>query len=316
MQKGALIPSVAAALRVAKPVVSLPASRRAAVAVVLRPLPDNAAAILYILRQASERDPWSGQVGFPGGRRQSSDADDYAAALRECREEVGLELEDRSTYDFLGQLPDREITARGKRMADSALATFVFAQRQGVAEPPLALQASEIAAARWTHEACLRPAEVQHSVHRPYSLLPVGVTSLLPPALLHSVGLDRVSFPAVELCAAALPLSTRALRSIRCITPASRDLREPLSRELTRITRTACRRDDEHKLQREQVPSFTLWGITLGITSDLLYLAGRDPLDEPPIYLHNAALRAALTLRSAAGGEWEWAGMGRRRSHL
>jgi hypothetical protein len=83
----ALIPSVAAALRAAKPVVPLPAARRAAVAVVLRSLPDNAAEILYILRQASERDPWSGQVGFPGGRRQASDADDYAAAVRECREE-------------------------------------------------------------------------------------------------------------------------------------------------------------------------------------------------------------------------------------
>ena len=29
----------------------------------------------------------SGQVGFPGGRRQASDANDYAAAVRECREE-------------------------------------------------------------------------------------------------------------------------------------------------------------------------------------------------------------------------------------
>ena len=208
----ALIPCVAAALRATKPVVPLPAARRAAVAIVLRSLPENAAEILYILRQASELDPWSGQVGFPGGRRQASDADDYAAAVRECREEVGLELEDSSTFEFLGQLPDRDITARGQRMADSALATFVFARRPGTAEPPLALQASEIAATRWAHESCLRPAEVQYSVHRPYSLLPDGVASLLPPALLRSVGLDRVSFPAVELCAFAVLLPLAASR--------------------------------------------------------------------------------------------------------
>ena len=90
-------------------------------------------------------------------------------------------------------------------MADSALAAFVFAQRPGAAVPPLAVQASEIAATRWAHESCLRPAEVQYNVHRPYSLLPDRVASLLPPALLRSVGLDRVSFPAIELCAVALP---------------------------------------------------------------------------------------------------------------
>ena len=302
----ALIPSVTAALRAAKPVVPLLAARRAAVAVVLRPLPENAAEILYILRQASERDPWSGQVGFPGGRRQPSDADDYAAAVRECREEVGLELEDRSTFDFLGRLPDRDITARGQRMADSALATFVFAQRPGVAEPPLTLQASEVAATRWAHESCLRPAEVQYSVHRPYSLLPDGVASLLPPALLHSVGLDRVSFPAVELCACALPLPLAASRLLH-------DLLHNL-RELTHLftsLASSCRREGARRLQ--QAPSFTLWGITLGITSDLLCLAGREPLDEPPIYLHNAALRAVLTLRRAAGMR---VGMGRQQSRL
>ena len=54
---------------------------------------------------------------------------------------------------------------------------------------------------------------------------------------------------------------------------------------------SSCRREGARRLQ--QAPPFTLWGITLGITSDLLCLAGRDPLDEPPVYLHNAALRAA-----------------------
>ena len=122
---------------------------------------------------------------------------------------MGLELEDSAAFEYLGRLPDRDITARGQRMADSALAAFVFAQRPGAAVPPLAVQASEIAATRWAHESCLRPAEVQYNVHRPYSLLPDRVASLLPPALLRSVGLDRVSFPAIELCAIPLPSHSR-----------------------------------------------------------------------------------------------------------
>ena len=111
-----LIGAIASALRAAGPVTPLAASRRAAVAVVLRPLPDGNAAVLYILRRANERDPWSGQVGFPGGRQQESDHDDLATAVRECREEVGLHLDDAESYELLGRLPDRPITASGGRV--------------------------------------------------------------------------------------------------------------------------------------------------------------------------------------------------------
>ena len=200
---------------------------------------------------------------------------------------MGLELEDSAAFEFLGRLPDRDITARGQRMADSALAAFVFAQRPGAAVPPLAVQASEIAATRWAHESCLRPAEVQYNVHRPYSLLPDRVASLLPPALLRSVGLDRVSFPAIELCAVALP-SDSPVATWRAHT-------SHITHRTPRAFGPSRRWEGARK--REQAPTFTLWGITLGITSDLLCLAGRGSLDEPPVYLHNAALRAAYQLQ-------------------
>ena len=206
---------------------------------------------------------------------------------------MGLELEDSAAFEFLGRLPDRDITARGQRMADSALAAFVFAQRPGAAVPPLAVQASEIAATRWAHESCLRPAEVQYNVHRPYSLLPDRVASLLPPALLRSVGLDRVSFPAIELCAVALPSDSRHRASCGDLA------RSHVTHHASLTTRCVFgpSRRWEGARKRQQAPSFTLWGITLGITSDLLCLAGRGSLDEPPVYLHNAALRAAYQLQ-------------------
>ena len=68
------------------------------------PPPDYSAAVLALLRPSSrgmetlfirraerETDPWSGQVAFPGGRRDPTDSDSRETALREAREEVGLD---------------------------------------------------------------------------------------------------------------------------------------------------------------------------------------------------------------------------------
>ena len=60
----------------------------AAVAAVVTPTLE----LLLILRAQHERDPWSGHVSFPGGRVDATDAGPLAAAMRETREEVGLEL--------------------------------------------------------------------------------------------------------------------------------------------------------------------------------------------------------------------------------
>ena len=43
-------------------------------------------------------------------------------------------------------------------------------------------------------------------------------------------------------------------------------------------------------------PRFKLWGMTLGMTSDLLALTGQAPLNKPPAMPHNAVLRAAVKL--------------------
>jgi 8-oxo-dGTP pyrophosphatase MutT (NUDIX family) len=67
---------------------------RAAVALVLRaPARDpDALEVLLIERARHDADPWSGQIGLPGGRVDAGDADARAAAERETHEELALDL--------------------------------------------------------------------------------------------------------------------------------------------------------------------------------------------------------------------------------
>lgn len=59
--------------------------------------------LLFIRRSEWQGDPWSGHVSFPGGRVDASDPGPLEAAVRETREEVGLDL----TQDmFAGALDD------------------------------------------------------------------------------------------------------------------------------------------------------------------------------------------------------------------
>ena len=49
-------------------------------------------ALLLIRRSEREGDPWSGQLGLPGGRKSPQDPDLLTTAIRETQEEVGIEL--------------------------------------------------------------------------------------------------------------------------------------------------------------------------------------------------------------------------------
>lgn len=64
----------------------------AAVALILRETHDDALELLFIKRAVRDDDPWSGQIALPGGRHDAADASLEDTAVRETREEVGLEL--------------------------------------------------------------------------------------------------------------------------------------------------------------------------------------------------------------------------------
>ncbi len=95
---------------------------RAAVAMLLR---DGATGVelLLIRRAEHERDPWSGHVGFPGGRAEPEDPNLEATAVRETAEETGIDL--ARDARLLGRLDDLRAMARG-RPVDLVISPFVF----------------------------------------------------------------------------------------------------------------------------------------------------------------------------------------------
>lgn len=77
--------------------------RASAQAAVLLPLVMHERPTLLLTQRTAQLSTHSGQIAFPGGKRDATDADATAAALRETREEIGL---DSHWIDVLGNLPD------------------------------------------------------------------------------------------------------------------------------------------------------------------------------------------------------------------
>jgi 8-oxo-dGTP pyrophosphatase MutT (NUDIX family) len=94
------------------------ADQRAAVMLVLRQAGQVDA--LFVRRAEAERDPWSGHMALPGGRADPEDPDLVHTALRELREETGLEIPPRRV---LGRLDDVHPSSR--QLPSIAVTPFV-----------------------------------------------------------------------------------------------------------------------------------------------------------------------------------------------
>lgn len=112
--------------------------KRAAVAMILR-RGEEGAEVLLMTRAEREGDRWSGQISMPGGREEEEDATLLETAIRETREEVGLDL--ARDGELLGRLPGIQARARG-RLLSLAIAPFVFLH-PAEASPRLGEEAAE-----------------------------------------------------------------------------------------------------------------------------------------------------------------------------
>ena len=93
-------PEVVARMRASLPTRRTPAA-------VLVPLVEHSSGMTVLLTQrATTLKDHAGQISFPGGRIEPSDADAWHAALREAHEEIGLSP---NLVEFAGYLPDHVV---------------------------------------------------------------------------------------------------------------------------------------------------------------------------------------------------------------
>lgn len=132
--------------------------KEAAVALVLRPRADDDLDLLLIRRATRAGDPWSGQIGLPGGGVSRGDASLEETAIRETAEEVGLDL--RAHGEVLGALD--ELRPRTPVLPPIIVRPFVVAVR----DVPSLVLSDEVAEARWVRlgELFVPEARVQTTV--------------------------------------------------------------------------------------------------------------------------------------------------------
>ncbi len=103
--------------------------------------------VLFILRAKHARDPWSGNIGFPGGRLNGPHESPQQAAVRETLEELSVDLQKASC---LGRLDD---------LYGATLPVLVSCFVYQVTEPLTLCPNHEVAATFWAPLAKLLESE-------------------------------------------------------------------------------------------------------------------------------------------------------------
>ncbi len=176
--------------RRAPSVVEDPALARAAVALIVVPAPD---AILLIRRAEREGDPWSGQMGLPGGRSAAADRDLLDTAIRETREEVGIALRQS---ELVGALDD--VAPRSPHLPPLMVRPFLFL----LTRRPTVIPNPEVADHLWVEWKSL----AHPDSYRPFAIRLGGLLREFPAYHVSPVPVwgmtERILAPLVELLTA------------------------------------------------------------------------------------------------------------------
>ncbi|KAJ2018236.1 hypothetical protein H4S04_003702 [Coemansia sp. S16] len=139
------------------------------------------AQILFIQRAKYPGDPWSGHIGFPGGKRDPTDASDQVTAERETQEELGVDLTNPSNFLYLGRLDDTCLYSLFTPMRMVA-SPHVYLQVCG--DTPNMVISDEVASAHWVDFDHILQAMAQpvQPFSKTYRSIPVSIASRLFPA--------------------------------------------------------------------------------------------------------------------------------------
>ncbi|KAK5086180.1 hypothetical protein LTR70_008505 [Exophiala xenobiotica] len=103
--------------------------------------------VLFIKRAGRAGDRWSGHIALPGGKRDPEDESDIAAAVRETREEVGLDLSVQECLEA-GNLPERIVATTFGQAPLMVLCPYIFIYTTKTT-PPLRPSPDEVASVHW-----------------------------------------------------------------------------------------------------------------------------------------------------------------------
>jgi 8-oxo-dGTP pyrophosphatase MutT (NUDIX family) len=234
--------------------------------------------VLFIKRAARVGDKWTRHVAFPGGRRDSEDAEALAAAVREAWEEVGIDLSEENAIAS-GNLPQRIVTsawgkqasatdapsyglmsplANGRRLMTLCPYIFLVTSHE---IPPLKLQPTEVASTHWVPlRALLSPAQRTYWYQDVTSR--TTRTEFNLEKWFHRFALGKMMFAAVRL----IPSESKYCSSIAEFMPEEPMKNQPRTFNLT----IPLYGESWHKPGSPVDSPLLLWGLTLGVMGDFL----------------------------------------------
>lgn len=204
----------------------------------------DSAEILFIKRTSRKGDRWSGHVALPGGKRDPEDADDLSTAQRETLEEVGLDLTQNSI--LVGPLDQRFVKTSWGRVTLMTLCPFVFVL---TGNPKLSLQPAEIDRAFWIPIAQLFSSQSGTSG---YESVPLGDRLRLHDKPL----IPRFLHPFIK----SWVIGSMKFGAIDLLNPIDMTVSDPEPGNYDAVPSPPL---------ESQLP-YKLWGLTLGIITDLL----------------------------------------------
>ncbi|CBZ31768.1 hypothetical protein, conserved [Leishmania donovani] len=226
--------------------------------------------LLFLKRTNREARRWSGQIVFPGGRRDPDDHDDFDTVCRETYEEIGFPLQHHREFMCLGRLQDYQLHSRIVGSRGFVQARFVFLH-VGDITPTLQLASHAVESVRWVPLRTLTAAHVERGrvVHplRSFVNPQDADTRLMVGEVFPNTYL---SFPSLLLPGAPAPSSSSATAGG------------------TEAGGKGCSEDGGTPRTREDAspaspgsPSWRVWGLTLRTANELLSLDSCQAFDWP-----------------------------------
>ncbi|KAF1961051.1 nudix family hydrolase [Byssothecium circinans] len=213
--------------------------------------------LLFIKRATRIGDKWNGHVALPGGKRDPEDEDDQVTAMREALEEVGIDLSYNNAI-AVGNLPQRVVTTSWGKVPLMVLCPYIYLLTSPN-YPPQCLQPTEVASTHWVPLRALQSSSLRTHEYADVSARlarsELGIKRWFLQAML-----SKMMFAAIRL----VPANSTYCATIPGFIPESDT---PKAGVLGTI-RAAIRGPNDGEATRQ--PPLLLWGLTLGVVSDLI----------------------------------------------